>query len=78
VGGGVLVPRAGREEANATADRWKASEAKYRDKIRAANQQAWVTYHREQARVVLETARSLADEHLARADRLAEEVEADG
>jgi hypothetical protein len=62
----VLIERRskGRDEANAHAAMWAASERRHRENIRAQNREAWAAYYRGLAR----SHHALAAENAARAD----------
>jgi hypothetical protein len=61
-----------REEANAEAERWAASERRYHGHKREELRQDWIDFHRQQAKAHEATGKQLAEFHREQARRLEE------
>jgi hypothetical protein len=65
---------AGQKDADEQSALWKASVERYNGARRQKNREAWRTFHLTQAEAIERTAASIAAEHRARAEALAEEA----
>ena len=70
-----FILKRARERADAPRieEAWAESERAHREKRRQKNREAWYEFHLSQAEAVERTAASIAAEHRARAEALAEE-----
>ncbi len=74
----LIASRTGRDQANALAEAWAASERKHREKRREEHRLAWYCFHLDQAERLRRTMTALVEKHEAAAAQLLEESSGGG